>query len=253
MAWKGSRVRVSYAPPIYLSVVISPHSSNNVDMKVYFHEIKDQELEYEFTEQQPWVMEVVGSLDERVDRIARPPNWRPRSRPTRVSFQLRKVDDLIHVDGKIDTQLYLLCSLCADGFSFPISTQFHALLTQSEIYGEAPREGAHHGKLDFDTSAFESDSDDDDLEESGPAVDFHASDFEVTVVKEPVIDLKEVLNEQLVLLIPMQPKPEKNEAGDCSKCGRDQLSFLQTDQEAPLKENPFSVLKNFKTKAGQDS
>ena len=207
-------------------------------MKVYFHEIKDSELAYAFTEDTPWVMEVIGSLDERMDRIQRPPNWKPRSRKTEVSFTHRRVEDLIHVTGKVKTQLFLLCSLCADAFQFPIQTQFHCLLTQSELYAEAPRETSHQS-----TTGFEPD-DDEDLEDEGPAFDLNASDFEVTVVKEPIANLKEILQEQLILILPMQPKPDKDEKGDCVKCGKPQLSPIK-EQAEPLKENPFSVLKDF--------
>ena len=182
-------------------------------MKVYFHEIKDQDLNYTFTETTPWIMEVIGALDERIDRIQRPPNWKPRSRPTEVTFTLRRVDDLIHVTGKVKSQLFLLCSLCADAFQFPVSTQFHVLLTQSEVYSEAPRETSHKGNNENDIWEVDED-DEDDEDEEGPPMTFSESDFEVTVVKEPLANLKEILNEQIVLSLPMQPKPDKNDKGD---------------------------------------
>ncbi len=217
-------------------------------MKVYFHEIKDQDLDYHFDESTPWVMDVIGSLDERMDRIQRPPNWKPRSRPTQVSFTLRRVDDLIHVSGKAKTHLYLLCSLCADAFQFPIQVQFHTLLTQTEMYAEAPRESSRKNNFEHDEGLQEwlSDEEDDDEGEEAP-FNLNASDFEITVVKEPLADLKEILHEQIVLTLPMQPKPEPDEKGDCSKCGRNQNAF-QREAEEPLRENPFSVLKNLKKK-----
>jgi uncharacterized metal-binding protein YceD (DUF177 family) len=221
-------------------------------MKVYFHEIKDHDLEYHFDESTPWVMDVVGALDERMDGISRPPNWKPRSRPTEVSFTLRRVEDLVHVSGKIKTQLYLLCSLCADAFQFPIQTNFHVLLTQSSVYTDTPREGAHKGSYDSDEEreAFLSDDDEDEEDEdedATPIMNLNASDFEVNVVTEPVADLKEILNEQIVLTLPMQPKPDKNEKDECLKCGRNQLTYLPQKEEF-IKENPFAVLKNFKKK-----
>ena len=217
-------------------------------MKVYFHEIKDQDLDYHFDESTPWVMDVIGSLDERMDRIQRPPNWKPRSRPTQVSFTLRRVDDLIHVSGKAKTHLYLLCSLCADAFQFPIQVQFHTLLTQTEMYAEAPRESSRKNNFEHDEGLQDwlSDEEDEDGSEEAP-FNLNASDFEITVVKEPLADLREILHEQIVLTLPMQPKPEADEKGDCSKCGRNQNEF-QREAEAPLRENPFSVLKNLKKK-----
>ncbi len=216
-------------------------------MKVYFHEIKDLELSYTFDETTPWVMEVIGALDERMDQIKRPPNWKPRSRETKVEFQIRRVDDLIHISGKIKTQLNLLCSLCADGFPFVINTQFHTLLTQSEVYADTPRESSRKGTFDADEPPVWEAEEDADDEDEGPPMNIGASDFEVTLVKEPLVDFKELLNEQIVLILPMQPKPDKNEDGDCVKCGRSQMSYLPEQQE-PLKENPFAVLKNFKKK-----
>ncbi len=218
-------------------------------MKVYFHEIKDQDILHRFNETTPWIMEVIGQLDERMDGIRRPPNWKPRSRPTEVEFTLRRVDDLIHVTGKVKTQLYLLCSLCADSFQFPIQSQFHLLLTTSDIYAETPRETSSKGNFDFDEWM---DDDSDEDEEETPAMNLNSSDYEVTVVSEPVADLKEILNEQIALLIPMQPKPEKDEKDDCVKCGRNQALMLP-QQEELIRENPFSVLKNFKKKPGSES
>jgi uncharacterized metal-binding protein YceD (DUF177 family) len=215
-------------------------------MKVYFHEIKDQDLDLHFDESTPWIMEVIGSLDERMDRIQRPPNWKPRSRPTEVKFTLRRVDDLIHVTGKVKTQLYLLCSLCADAFQFPIQTQFHVLLTQTPIYAETPRETSRKNTYESsEPSGWEEDDEED--EDGAPALNLNASDFEVSVVSEPAADLRELLNEQIVLILPMQPKPPKDDKGDCSKCGRSQLTYQSEEQET-LKENPFSVLKNLKPK-----
>ena len=216
-------------------------------MKVSFQEIKDHELEYHFNEETPWVMEVIGHLDERMDRIKRPPNWKPRSRPTEVHFTLRRVEELIHVTGKVKTQLFLLCSLCADAFAFPIQLQFHTLLTQSQVYAEAPRETSRRN-MDVDPdvqSFFESDDDDDDLD--APAMNLNSSDYEVTLVSEPIVDMKEILSEQIMLVLPMQPKPEKDDKGDCMKCGRSQTAFLPEEQTL-LVENPFAVLKNFNKK-----
>jgi uncharacterized metal-binding protein YceD (DUF177 family) len=208
-------------------------------MKVSFHEIKDQDLHYSFNETTPWIMEVIGSLDERQDRIQRPPNWKPRSRPTEVQFTLRRVEDLVHVTGKVKTFLYLTCSLCGETFQFPIQTSFHTLLTQSEVYSEVPREKSHKGSFNLD-NGFEADEDEAEDEDSAP-MDFNSSDFEITVVKDPIADLKEILHEQITLMIPMQPK---HPPGECKR-----QIVGHADTQEPLRENPFSILKNFKKKS----
>jgi uncharacterized metal-binding protein YceD (DUF177 family) len=224
-------------------------------MKVSFHEIKDHDLDYHFNESTPWVMDVIGALDERMDRIQRPAHWKPPSRKTEVSFTLRRVEDLVHVSGKVKSQLYLLCSLCADAFQFPINTHFHVLLTQSTMYTDTPRESAHKGSFEANEDAesfFSPDEDDeeDDEDDKTPMMNLNASDFEVNVVSEPIVDLKVILNEQIVLILPMQPKPDKNDKDECLKCGRNQLTYLPAREEI-LKENPFAVLKNFKKKSDE--
>jgi uncharacterized metal-binding protein YceD (DUF177 family) len=222
-------------------------------MKVSFHEIKDDDLNFSFNESTPWIMEVIGSLDERQDTIQRPPNWKPRSRPTEVTFTLRHVEDLVHVTAKVKTHLYLMCSLCGETFHFPVNTQFHVLLTQSEMYSDNPREKSHKGTFTHeneDNHGFEADDtddlnafddeDDDDTDLAIGPMDFNSSDFEVSVVKEPIADLKELLHEQITLMIPMQPKhPE----GECKT-----KITNWNDSSEPLKENPFAVLKDFNKK-----
>jgi uncharacterized metal-binding protein YceD (DUF177 family) len=226
-------------------------------MKIWFHEIKDDDLKYRFTEEDPWIMEIVGSLDERISTVSRPTNWRPRSRPTVVDLTVRRVDELVHVQGKLETQLFLLCSLCAEAFSFPVERTFHALYTMNAEYGDQPREkSGQMVSATEDEDAFGEDdgvlldSDDDDLGPGESSIELDekeddGADFEVTVLDEPALDLKFILNEQIVLTIPMQPKPPKDEKDDCMKCGKPQLAW--TEPQKPLKENPFaSALKNWK-------
>ena len=136
--------------------------------------------------------------------------------------------------------------LCGETFQFPINTQFHTLLTQSEVYSETPREKSHKGSFNYDDNhGFETDDDfddgfEEDDDEDGEPMDFNSSDFEVTVVKDPIADLKEILHEQIMLILPMQPK---HPPGECKG------KSPQWHNEEPLKENPFSILKNFKKKS----
>jgi hypothetical protein len=124
------------------------------------------------------------------------------------------------------------------------------MLTQSEMYAEAPRETSRKGGMAENPLKEDDDADlDDDDEDLGPMTDFSAADFEVTVVKEPFANLKEILNEQIMLTIPMQPKPDMNEKGDCVKCGKPQAAMqTQVTDPKPLKENPFAVLKDYNKK-----
>jgi uncharacterized metal-binding protein YceD (DUF177 family) len=212
-------------------------------MKLGFQEIKDEELHYEFDESSPWVMEIIGKLDEHAAQISRPANWKPRSRATRISLNIHRIDELVSVRGTIETQLFLLCSLCADGFPFPVKRDFNALYTINPDFAETPKEKSHSTFEPKDLIEDEDDLDPED--EFFEQKDLDGSDYEVTLLDEPILDFANILNEQIVLHIPMQPKPPITDDGDCQKCGRAQEALYPPKKE-PLQRNPFAALKNWK-------
>lgn len=212
-------------------------------MKVYLHEIReDQEFVLQFNEDTQWVSDVIASLDEKMHQVTRPPGWKPKRRAITAEFRMRKIDELYHVEGKLDSQVNLLCSLCADGFQFPIQTAFHVLFTKNKTYlAQADDSGRGEPEVQrvFGKQTHS------DAEGDG------AIDYEVNLVEGNTIDLAELLHEQALLLIPMQPKPEFDEDERCRKCGltRDELQnnalkakFAEDDSDE--KTNPFNVLKD---------
>lgn len=216
-------------------------------MKLGFQEIKDEELHYEFDESAPWVMDIIGKLDEQSVQVTRPANWKPRSRATRVTLNIHRIDELISVRGTIETQLFLLCSLCADGFPFPVKRDFNALYTVNPEFAETPKEKSHNSfePNDLASDAFEDPDLEDEEAEFFQPKDMDGSDYEVTLLEEPILDFPTILNEQIVLHIPMQPKPALTDDGDCQKCGKPQEALYQPAKE-PLQRNPFAALKNWK-------
>lgn len=211
-------------------------------MKVYLHEIReDQEFALNFNEDTQWVSDVVSSLDEKMYSVTRPPGWKPRRRAIIAEFRMRKIDDLYHVEGKLDSQVNLLCSLCADGFTFPIQTEFHALFTKNKTY---LAQAVDTGRGEAEVQRVFGKQGHSDSQSDG------AIDYEVNIVEGNTIDLAELLHEQALLLIPMQPKPEFDAEERCRKCNltRDELSNRRSEvaaeEERDEKTNPFSVLKD---------
>jgi uncharacterized metal-binding protein YceD (DUF177 family) len=214
-------------------------------MKVHLNDIREnQDYELKFDENVDWVSDLVRSLDEQAHDVIRPKGWKPKARPIQVEIRIRRIDDLFEVDGHIQTGVNLLCSLCAEGFHFPIQTRFRVLYTQdpkylgyvkngksgdSEVYRVFGKQGV------FDESATLENTD----------------DFEVEVLEQPFIDLAAILNEQILLMIPMQPRPEQDENEKCRKCGLTPKELgLSTDEDLQEERSPFAGLKNLFQKKG---
>ena len=98
-------------------------------MKLYLKEITEQGIDLAFTEADSWVMASVQPLDERHpgDRI-RP--FEKTGRPIHLDFNFRKVDEVIVLNGRVDTQVQLICSRCGDYLAHRTDSSFSALFCQ---------------------------------------------------------------------------------------------------------------------------
>ncbi len=223
-------------------------------MKIFFHEIKDQDTHLSFSQNEPWVRNTVLKLDEELPKefaeetngssLLRPsskkaPQCCPPDRPIETRFSLRKIDEMVLVSGFIKTEIQLLCSRCATPFSFGCAPEFSALFCKDpvmaglgpEIEG-GPRQtygkARHAHQVEEDLG----------LIESGKNLDiaYIATDF---------IDLSEIMSEQLILQIPFQPLCKQECNGVCPQCGADLNSGRCAC--AKLKANPaFATLRNLK-------
>ena len=210
-------------------------------MKIFLHEITDRETELTFSEEEDWVQAAVVSVDERLE------GRRPKAptRPISVGFNLRKVDEVYVVSGKIKTYVQLVCSRCANPFQYSCGPQFAALFCRDPVMSgiahlyrsrsdtEATwrpagqnRGFARHAHHDEDSTGYES------------------KDLDITYLSQDHIDLSDVITEQLQLQIPFQPLCNQDCKGMCPNCGAD----LNTGRCACAKvaaKNPFSVLRDF--------
>lgn len=218
-------------------------------MKLYLSEITEEPREFEFTEAQDWLKELVFSIDEKLpsessllpSASATPT---PTPRVIDAKFKARKMDRIFWLDGKLSTSIQLLCSRCAAPFFLDFSADFSNLYTKDPVIAGLAEPAKHA----------------DGEEEGGwrwsKGVKGHQNthlasadgstesdvDLELTLVKEDALDLCDVAEEQLRLQVPAQPLCKDTCKGLCPQCGKD-LNFEACGCEVGLRVNPFAVLK----------
>ena len=208
-------------------------------MKIYLHEIKEQETHLEFTESEKWVSEAVSRLDETDTVLPK------KNRPVDASFDIRMIDEVVLVSGKVETHLNLVCSRCANPFSFANNPRFSALFCKDpDMAGiahlpsaQAKPVGQNHG---FARHAhnFDEDAEESTGNESG-------KDIDITYIAADFIDLAEIMAEQLLLQIPFQPLCKEECLGICSHCGAD-LNIGRCACAKTVQAKPLAVLRNLK-------
>jgi len=212
-------------------------------MKIFLHEITDQETELDFTQADPWVSSAVLRVDEHAEESVK----KSKERPVNVHFSLRKVDEVIVINGKIQTFIELVCSRCASLFQKTCNPNFSALFCKDPVMAgvaHLQRQGTDHrepGRPMGQNQGFARhahNSDDDEASAEG-------KDLDITYLSHEYIDLGDVLTEQLQLQIPFQPLCKESCKGICSQCGTD-LNLGRCACAKIKSSHPFSVLSDFK-------
>jgi uncharacterized protein len=222
-------------------------------MKIYLSEITENDLELDYSENDPWVAAAVERVDEHMDDAAIDAaievsisERRPRRIETHIS--LRKVDDVVVLSGEISTTLQLVCSRCASLFEQNCNPTFSALFCKDpvmagiahlQITGNDPHKktgrvvGTNHG---FARHAHDSESDESTLQ---------GKDLDITYLSNDYIDLSDVLTEQLQFQTPFQPLCREECKGICSSCGVDLNHGLCLCKKTNPR-SPFSALSDLK-------
>jgi uncharacterized protein len=221
-------------------------------MKIHLHEITDIETELDFTEGEPWVVAAVESVDEipeegikaLVKEIPNAPTGlrskKLAKRAIQTHFSLRKVDDVVVIEGSVETQIQLLCSRCANPFEMQIHPQFSGLFCKDPVMaGVAHLAGK--GKPGGTNRGFARHEHDKSLDQAMEV----GNDLDITYLSDDTIDLKAVLTEQLQLQVPFQPLCRQDCKGICSNCGAD-LNVGRCACAKVAKTNPFAALKELK-------
>jgi uncharacterized protein len=181
--------------------------------KVLLREIPEEGLSCDFSEKDDWVSRELLVHDERELALSSPKSSRNSAneskRAVELAFQLRLVEGgLIMVQGRLQTELSLCCSRCAERFSFPVSGRFTQLFTlDASMAGDGPTYQNGRGKTRgvARTQAAHL------REEEG--------DPEISLLDEEQVDLQLVFGEQLELRKPYAPVCQENCKGVCPNCG----------------------------------
>lgn len=185
-------------------------------MKIYVHDLKQEDLDYSLSEKDAWLQAAVSDADETTDGTA--------DRTIECHLNANKQDELIYLQGNLRTRFSLLCSRCGETYFYPGDLSFTAMFTQnSEFAGNSPENT---------------------LPAKGP-VNMKTADEEMQYLTTDFIDVDAVLREQIQLTLPVHPLCEPECKGRCLQCG---VNRNTEECHCPeiTRTNPFSVLKNFK-------
>ena len=135
--------------------------------------------------------------------------------PLEGEIFLKRIPQGIKVKGKVKTSLFISCARCLKEFILPISSDFEELFLHIRY---AP---------------------------AGEEVELSREDMEVSFLREEVIDLKEVVEEQIWLQIPMKPLCHEGCKGLCPLCGAD-LNEGECGCDREIVDPRFALLKEIK-------
>jgi uncharacterized metal-binding protein YceD (DUF177 family) len=200
-------------------------------MKIHWFEISPEGKEFRFDQREPWLVRAIERLDETDETpeekvreslksaaaasAAAAKNWTP-SRDVDAEYTFRKVDDVVVVDGHIDSRVRLVCSRCANYFDLTVSPRFSALFCRDpsmagiahlEAGGKPTGQNAGFARHEHDSKA------DADVEAG--------KDLDITYLAGDLIDLADFTTEQIQLQLPFQPLCKKDCKGLCVNCGTD--------------------------------
>ena len=221
-------------------------------MKIHLHEITDIETELDFTQEEPWVVAAVQAVDESPSELLgesgslqalRPVSANGKAQRTRqvdAHFSLRKVDEVVVVQGNVNTQIELLCSRCANSFRHETHPSFSALFCKDPVMA-----GVGHlqqkGKPGGQNKGFARHAHDESLD----TPEGESNDLDITYLSTDWIDLQQILTEQLQLQVPFQPLCREECKGMCSNCGAD-LNVGRCACSKVSSTHPFAALRDMK-------
>lgn len=202
-------------------------------MKIYLHEITDQDTQLDFGQDDAWLVEAVARVDEKASEADFSVKAF-KNRPAEAHINLRKVDNVVVVSGEIDTQVQLICSRCAAYYKFHTHPEFSSLYCKDPVMaGVAYME---NGKTGGQNKGFARHAHDESNDQQ---------DLDITYISEDFIDLSSLVTEQIQLQVPFQPLCKSDCKGICAQCGAD-LNQGRCACAKIIKETPFSVLKDLK-------
>ena len=141
--------------------------------------------------------------------------------PITTDAYVFEIGELIEIKGTIDTKARLSCSRCLKKFSTPLTNRFKLTFVR-----------------DLPETLKEPDS---------PEIELDAKDMGLILFKGESIDLREAIQEQVVLAYPQRPLCQKSCKGLCPQCGEN-LNERDCECEQATLNSRFEMLKDLKIK-----
>ncbi len=139
--------------------------------------------------------------------------------PTAFRLKAMEEKDFISVRGTVSATLRIACSRCLEIYDHPLKSDF-SLTCSNKIPQDIHREDKGE-------------------------IELTAEQIGVLFFEGDEIDLKDALQEQVVLAIPYRPLCSAQCKGLCSGCGQN-LNQSACQCDAKPQDGPFAVLKNLK-------
>ena len=139
--------------------------------------------------------------------------------PLRTALRALRIGDLVQIDGDIETSVRLPCSRCLQPFKTLLKSSFALTYMQQAA---------------------------DVMEDTEPQeVELSAEDMGIVYFQGEKINLKDAIQEQVLMEFPLRPLCKLDCKGLCSKCGAD-MNEDPCDCEQRPSPGKFAALKNLK-------
>lgn len=184
-------------------------SLRGVLLRFYVEKLKDKEFVLEFSEPAENFSALEGLTRSGECRFSGPVSGKVRA------FM---ANGFIEVEGQVDARVRVACSRCLQEVDVPLQTQF-ALTFGNDV-------PVH-----------------DDLQED--EIELSPEEMGLIPFEGDEIDLRDSIQEQIIMELPLHPLCKRSCRGLCPHCGID-LNEGGCDCNAPIFNNKFAALKNFK-------
>ncbi|HOP85447.1 MAG TPA: DUF177 domain-containing protein [Syntrophorhabdaceae bacterium] len=134
--------------------------------------------------------------------------------PVHYELVIKKNKDTLSIKGNLDCIVYLTCSRCLDEFPYMINT-----------------------KVDFKMMS-------QDLAPHEPELELKRDEMDIYYYEGNEIELEPILNEEIMLNIPIKPLCKESCKGLCQVCGKN-MNYEQCDCSKSLDTVLGEKLKNF--------
>ena len=141
--------------------------------------------------------------------------------PLRTALRALRIGDLVEIDGEIETSVRLPCSRCLQPFETPLKSSFTLTYMQQAA---------------------------DVMEDTEPQeVELSAEDMGIVYFQGEKINLKDAIQEQVVMEFPLRPLCKLDCKGLCPRCGAD-MNEDPCDCEQGPSPGKFAALKKWNVK-----